>query len=250
LKGEIDPSSLSPLVFQSFLQYPSVPDPDLFLRTSGEFRISNFLLWQIAYSEIVVSPVLWPDFDDNAFVNALLVYAKRERRFGRTGEQAKKLKMDDGELWGNSAFSYGRSDGRDDKVATLTSDEDPTAPKEDSESDSQPQMLRQRLSKPKVSNKTKLEGGKIISVVPSSKSSFSRGFPTPFTLLVTIFTSIATYFILHSLRTVPMPFTSSRYLASHEGSPVKAAYTFPAPAEAYSTSTGRPSAPTANVRKT
>ncbi len=59
------------------------PDPDLLIRTSGEMRISNFLLWQLAYAEIVVSPVLWPDFNREHFFEAILDYQRRERRFGR-----------------------------------------------------------------------------------------------------------------------------------------------------------------------
>jgi undecaprenyl diphosphate synthase len=63
------------------------PDPDLIIRTGGEFRISNFLLWQAAYSELYFSPLLWPDFDEAALDAALLEYASRERRFGRTSDQ-------------------------------------------------------------------------------------------------------------------------------------------------------------------
>jgi len=59
-----------------------LPDPDLIIRTSGEMRLSNFLLWQAAYAELVFLPILWPDFDDAAFVSALEQYAARERRFG------------------------------------------------------------------------------------------------------------------------------------------------------------------------
>ena len=64
------------------LDTAGVPDPDLIIRTSGEMRLSNFLLWQTAYAELVFLPVLWPDFDDAAFVSALDQYAARERRFG------------------------------------------------------------------------------------------------------------------------------------------------------------------------
>ena len=64
-----------------------VPDPDLFIRTGGEHRISNFLLWQCAYSELFFSPSLWPDFDDAALDAALHDYASRERRFGKTSAQ-------------------------------------------------------------------------------------------------------------------------------------------------------------------
>ena len=65
------------------------PDPDLLIRTSGEYRISNFLLWQIAYSELFFSPKLWPDFNKNDFLNAIIEFQNRERRFGKTSEQIK-----------------------------------------------------------------------------------------------------------------------------------------------------------------
>ncbi|WP_394789346.1 polyprenyl diphosphate synthase [Rhodoferax sp.] len=63
------------------------PDPDLLIRTGGEFRISNFLLWQVAYSELVFSDKLWPEFDEAALDDAIAVYSRRERRFGKTSEQ-------------------------------------------------------------------------------------------------------------------------------------------------------------------
>lgn len=69
------------------LETADMPDPDLLIRTSGELRISNFLLWQIAYSEIHVTPTLWPDFGPSDLHTAILDYARRERRFGKTGEQ-------------------------------------------------------------------------------------------------------------------------------------------------------------------
>ena len=70
-----------------YLNTSDIPDPDLLIRTSGEHRISNFLLWQIAYTEIFVTPTLWPDFHRERYLEALLDYQKRERRFGSTGEQ-------------------------------------------------------------------------------------------------------------------------------------------------------------------
>ncbi|MBW2005765.1 MAG: isoprenyl transferase [Deltaproteobacteria bacterium] len=70
-----------------YLYTSNIPDPDLLIRTSGEYRISNFLLWQIAYAEIFISPILWPDFHKERYLEALLDYQKRERRFGSTGEQ-------------------------------------------------------------------------------------------------------------------------------------------------------------------
>ena len=66
----------------SFLDTAEIPDPDLLIRTSGELRISNFLLWQIAYSEIYITDVLWPDFNKKELLKAILAYNKRERRFG------------------------------------------------------------------------------------------------------------------------------------------------------------------------
>jgi undecaprenyl diphosphate synthase len=71
-----------------YLYTSDIPDPDFLIRTSGEYRISNFLLWQIAYTEIFITPTLWPDFHRERYLEALLDYQKRERRFGSTGEQA------------------------------------------------------------------------------------------------------------------------------------------------------------------
>ncbi|MBN38431.1 MAG: di-trans,poly-cis-decaprenylcistransferase [Opitutae bacterium] len=73
--------------FSNYLQTRELPDPDLIIRTSGEFRLSNFLLLQAAYAEIFVSPLHWPDFGKVAFVDALKNYTHRERRFGKTGDQ-------------------------------------------------------------------------------------------------------------------------------------------------------------------
>lgn len=83
---EIDESLISMNLYTS-----DIPDPDLVIRTSGEFRISNFLLWQIAYSEFYFTDVLWPDFKEDDIVRALKDYAGRERRFGKTTEQIKKM---------------------------------------------------------------------------------------------------------------------------------------------------------------
>ncbi|MBN1970921.1 MAG: isoprenyl transferase [Candidatus Delongbacteria bacterium] len=74
-------------VFSSFLYTAGMPDPDLLIRTGGELRVSNFLLWQIAYSEIYVTEVLWPDFSKIDFLKAIEYYQSRERRFGKTSEQ-------------------------------------------------------------------------------------------------------------------------------------------------------------------
>jgi len=73
--------------FSAYLQTSDLPDPDLIIRTSGEFRLSNFLLLQAAYAEIFVSPLHWPEFGRDAFLEALSSYSRRERRFGKTSEQ-------------------------------------------------------------------------------------------------------------------------------------------------------------------
>ncbi len=80
--GEIDRLELDEDSFSRYLYTASLPDPDLLIRTSGEFRISNFLLWQIAYAELWITPVYWPDFRRKHFLQALVDYQKRERRFG------------------------------------------------------------------------------------------------------------------------------------------------------------------------
>jgi len=76
--------------FQQYLTTKSVPDPELLIRTSGEYRISNFLLWQIAYSELYFTDTLWPDFRKDDLEKAILDYQSRERRFGKTTEQIQK----------------------------------------------------------------------------------------------------------------------------------------------------------------
>ena len=74
---------LTDLKFESYLSTAGIPDPELLIRTSGEFRISNFMLWQLAYSEIYITEVLWPDFRKEHLHEALLNYQSRERRFGK-----------------------------------------------------------------------------------------------------------------------------------------------------------------------
>lgn len=82
LDGKLSPEEINEDTFRQFLYAPDVPDPDLLIRTSGELRVSNFLLWQIAYSEIWVTDVLWPDFKRNELFKAIAEFQKRERRFG------------------------------------------------------------------------------------------------------------------------------------------------------------------------
>lgn len=85
--GALDPEEITAEKFAGNLYAPDVPDPDLLIRTSGEFRISNFLLWQLAYSEIIVTDVTWPDFSKEHLYKALVEYAGRQRRYGLTAEQ-------------------------------------------------------------------------------------------------------------------------------------------------------------------
>ena len=82
-RGELDPAKVNERTLASHLYHPQMPDVDLFIRTSGEQRSSNFLLWQSAYAEMVFSDVLWPDFDRRHLWAAVQEYAARERRFGK-----------------------------------------------------------------------------------------------------------------------------------------------------------------------
>ncbi|MBV7441201.1 isoprenyl transferase [Weeksellaceae bacterium TAE3-ERU29] len=88
--NSLDIESINDKTFKKYLYSPDIPDVDLMIRTSGECRISNFLLWQIAYAELYFTDVLWPDFRKENFYEAVLDYQKRERRFGKTGEQVKQ----------------------------------------------------------------------------------------------------------------------------------------------------------------
>ncbi|MES2627608.1 MAG: isoprenyl transferase [Bacteroidota bacterium] len=85
--GKIDRKNISAEMIDNYLFTRDIPDPDLLIRTSGEHRISNFLLWQIAYSELYFTDTLWPDFNKEEFYKAILSYQQRERRFGKTSEQ-------------------------------------------------------------------------------------------------------------------------------------------------------------------
>ncbi|WP_343033804.1 isoprenyl transferase [Fulvivirga kasyanovii] len=87
--GKVDVKDIDNPVFESYLGTHGIPDPELLIRTSGEMRISNFLLWQIAYTEIYFTTKLWPDFRKEDLHEAIISYQKRERRFGRISEQVK-----------------------------------------------------------------------------------------------------------------------------------------------------------------
>ncbi len=88
--GKCSPAEITEESFAALLDTGSVPDPDLMIRTGGEARLSNFLLWQLSYAEIFFTDVMWPDFRREVFLSALLDYQNRERRFGRTGEQLRR----------------------------------------------------------------------------------------------------------------------------------------------------------------
>jgi undecaprenyl diphosphate synthase len=87
--GKLDPQDIDENLISKQLNTADLPDPELMIRTSGELRISNFLLWQLAYAELYFTPKLWPDFRREDLFEAILDYQKRERRFGMTSEQLK-----------------------------------------------------------------------------------------------------------------------------------------------------------------
>jgi undecaprenyl diphosphate synthase len=85
--GTVLPDAINEQTIENFLTTSGIPDPELLIRTSGEMRVSNFLLWQIAYTELFITPTLWPDFRKETLYEAILSYQQRERRFGKTSEQ-------------------------------------------------------------------------------------------------------------------------------------------------------------------
>ena len=88
-EGKLKVEDIDQDLINDHLETKGIPDPELMIRTSGEYRISNFLLWQLAYTELHFTPVLWPDFRREHLISAIIDYQQRERRFGRTGEQVK-----------------------------------------------------------------------------------------------------------------------------------------------------------------
>jgi len=86
-EGNLDPEQISKQVLEEALYTAGMPDPDLLIRTSGEMRLSNFLLWQMAYTEIFITDTLWPDFQKIHLYEAIIAFQRRERRFGRVSEQ-------------------------------------------------------------------------------------------------------------------------------------------------------------------
>jgi undecaprenyl diphosphate synthase len=91
-RGELNPNAITPETVTEHLATAGIPDPDLLIRTSGEMRVSNFYLWQIAYSELYVTDALWPDFREREYLEALDYYQRRQRRFGRTASQVERLR--------------------------------------------------------------------------------------------------------------------------------------------------------------
>ncbi|MDX2195630.1 MAG: isoprenyl transferase [Cytophagales bacterium] len=89
--NKLKPEDINEEMFSKYLSTSQMPDPELMIRTSGEMRISNYLLWQLAYAELYITPTLWPDFRKIHFYEALIDYQKRERRFGKTSEQLKNI---------------------------------------------------------------------------------------------------------------------------------------------------------------
>lgn len=90
--GKLKASEINERVFENYLQTAGIPDPELLIRTSGEMRVSNFLLWQMAYTEFFITPTLWPDFRKEHLYEALRSYQQRERRFGKTSEQLNPIR--------------------------------------------------------------------------------------------------------------------------------------------------------------
>jgi len=90
--GELALDAIDADLLGQQLSLAGLPEPDLFIRTGGEQRISNFLLWQLAYTELYFTDTLWPDFDEQSLLDALSSFAQRQRRFGQTGDQVERIK--------------------------------------------------------------------------------------------------------------------------------------------------------------
>ena len=91
--GQLDPDSIDSCLLESYLNSAFMPDPELLIRTSGERRISNFLLWKLAYTELYFTPVLWPDYRKDHFYEAIIDYQRRERRFGKVNEKSRAVTL-------------------------------------------------------------------------------------------------------------------------------------------------------------
>jgi undecaprenyl diphosphate synthase len=91
--GELTEQDINETLINQHLSTADLPEPDLFIRTGGEQRVSNFMLWQLAYAEMFFTPTLWPDFDQNSLAEAIQSFKGRQRRFGHTGEQVLGLSV-------------------------------------------------------------------------------------------------------------------------------------------------------------
>jgi undecaprenyl diphosphate synthase len=91
--GKLDPDSIDSCLLESYMATSFMPDPELLIRTSGERRISNFLLWQLAYTELYFTPVLWPDYRKEHFYEAIIDFQRRERRFGKVNERSRAITL-------------------------------------------------------------------------------------------------------------------------------------------------------------
>ncbi len=89
--GKLDPDQIDSDLLETYMVTSFMPDPELLIRTSGERRISNFLLWQLAYTELYFTPVLWPDYSKEHFYEAIIDYQRRERRFGKVSGKSRAL---------------------------------------------------------------------------------------------------------------------------------------------------------------
>lgn len=92
--GELSVDDITPERMATCISLNDLPEPDLFIRTGGEKRISNFLLWQLAYTELYFTDTLWPDFNDDSLADAIMSFSLRQRRFGQTGKQVEEAKAD------------------------------------------------------------------------------------------------------------------------------------------------------------
>jgi len=93
-RGELEPDRITPGTVARHLPTAGIPDPDLLIRTSGEMRLSNFFLWQLAYTEIFITDTLWPDFREREYLQALDFFQQRQRRFGRTSAQLERERLE------------------------------------------------------------------------------------------------------------------------------------------------------------
>ena len=93
-KGDLSVDDITPEKLAEYISLNDLPEPDLFIRTGGEQRISNYLLWQLAYTELYFTDTLWPDFNKESLADAITSFASRQRRFGQTGKQVEEAKAD------------------------------------------------------------------------------------------------------------------------------------------------------------